>query len=477
MSLPQFHTIRIAFLLFFGLILISCKKDFLDIDPKGYLIANQVSHYDAMLNDGAIVGQIPHILMSDELAGFGSDFYGSTLPFDQNAFKWADDIYLISNERSEFAILSEQLYIYNKVINEVIDAEGGSDQQKRSLRAEALASRAYTFFMLVNLYGKPYNSATSATDLGIPLVKIADVTQNKFTRASVQETYAQIISDLNEAIPNLPLTVTSRIRMSKAAAEALLGKVYVFIGRFEQALPLLNAAITDLQGASIAVGLYDFKKELAVNGAFYPEPSRVNTSADKEIVYTKTIVNLYSLVWSGVVLSPATINLFGNNDLRREFLSPYTSSMQMYPLGMLKVTGKSYSNAGINVPDIYLLRSECRSRLGDTQMATTELESFRKNRMPDADAIIPTAISNDKIALTKFILDERIREFAFSGDRWFDMRRLSVDPDYKHTIGTTHRIYDENGNISATFNLKPERLTLRIPLYIMTTNPGMPQNP
>ncbi|KAF5273719.1 hypothetical protein FQR65_LT17115 [Abscondita terminalis] len=51
----------------------------------------------------------------------------------------------------------------------------------------------------------PYNAATAATDLGAPLIKEADISQTQFTRATVQEMYDSMISDLSEAIPNLPI--------------------------------------------------------------------------------------------------------------------------------------------------------------------------------------------------------------------------------------------------------------------------------
>ncbi|MNX59631.1 SusD family protein [compost metagenome] len=135
------------------------------------------------------------------------------------------------------------------------------------------------------------------------------------------------------------------------------------------------------------------------------------------------------------------------------------------------------TNLGINIPDIYLLRAECKARLGDLNAAVEDLVTLRKNRMPSAEAGVPTAIAADKIKLTRFILEERTREFFMNGERWWDMRRLSVDPDHKSTVGDTHQLYDKDGKVTATFKLKPERLTFRFPLYILQSNPAMQQNP
>ena len=69
----------------------------------------------------------------------------------------------------------------------------------------------------------------------------------------------------------------------------------------------------------------------------------------------------------------------------------------------------------------------------------------------------------------------REREFAFTGFRWFDMRRLSVDPLFAGTA-YTHTVYDPGGN--SVYTLKqPERLVLQIPATYLNANPGMQDNP
>jgi hypothetical protein len=124
-------------------------------------------------------------------------------------------------------------------------------------------------FFLINYYGKPY-SASAGTDAGFPIIMEADVTETSFKRASVQEVYDFIIQDLVTAMPDLPLQTTHRIRMSKAAAEAILGKVYVFMGKFDKALPELNAAFADLARSTIPVRLYDYNNTFAPGGSFLP---------------------------------------------------------------------------------------------------------------------------------------------------------------------------------------------------------------
>lgn len=146
----------------------------------------------------------------------------------------------------------------------------------------------------------------------------------------------------------------------------------------------------------------------------------------------------------------------------------------------MRIFGRYSNNMGVNVPDMILLKAECESRAGNLLNAINDLVALRKKRMQNTvagAADIPANVAGDKVALTKYILEERIREYATTGDRWWDMRRLSVDETYKSTVGRVHHVYDAAGNIVKSYPLKPERLTFRYPQYIMNANPDMTQNP
>ena len=69
---------------------------------------------------------------------------------------------------------------------------------REQLLAEAYALRAFVHFDLVNLYAKWYDPVTASTDRGIPLALKVDVGQD-FKPVSVDQVYAQIFSDLQEA--------------------------------------------------------------------------------------------------------------------------------------------------------------------------------------------------------------------------------------------------------------------------------------
>lgn len=445
----------------------SCKKSFLEIKPKGIVIATKTSDYDLLLNnlDLINIGTNAQHILGDEIVMKDPSYTGASFR-EKQLYKWDYNIYNPEDDATETLIPVKGLYLYNKIIGEVLESTEGSETVKKSLQAEALTGRAWTYFLLINYYGKPYNPATAATDPGFPLITKADVNATDYRRASVQAIYDQIVSDLTTAIPNLINNgVQHRIRVSKAAAQGLLAKVYIFMGKYAEALPLLNASISNLTQSSLQTTLYNHN---TVNPGF---PTTVN---DLENVYSKNMANGYlSGSQTLVYITPETAALYGPTDFRftRYFANSFTfpNGVKLYRRGSTTV-----SFWGVRVPELYLFRAEVKARAEDLTGAVSDLEFLRQNRMPAADAAVPAAAKASKMALLQFIMEERIREFAVTGYRWYDMRRLSVDPLFGNTLNFQHKVYDVSGNVSQTFILNNvDQMVFTMPPKIVAENPNI----
>lgn len=458
----------------------SCGKGFLEVQPKGKVIAGSYRDYDLLLNNSDLLntGADAQLMMGDE-AAVTAPYYSSLTLREQRLFMWNDKIYEPDENSEETNGPLMAIYTYNKIINEVMSSEGGTEAQRQSVLAEARAGRAWTYFVLINYYGRPYNEATAATDPGFPLITSADVTANSFHRATVQEVYSFIIEDLQQAIPALPTAITHRLRMSKPAAEALLGKVYVFMHRYQEALPLLQSSLQGLASAQIPVRLYDYNKAFAPGGVFMPVtifgPNYPLTNDNEEVMYLRQHSNFH-VMFNTLVATAATMALYAPDDLRLLLYSatPFPDGAP-FPAGMQRRMAPSIVPFGVGLPEIYLLLAECKARNSDSQGAKEMLEILRSNRMPASAAAVPRSVLADKKRLLQFIIEERLREFALLGYRWFDMRRLAADP----LIGNTtfsHTLYNANGS-TTVFTFRPERFALKIPPRILNTNPGMEDNP
>jgi hypothetical protein len=470
---------------------VSCKKDFLSIVPQDSQVATDAEDYAKLMNDKRFFyydfagGWQGEVLMGDDVAAEGS-MYTSARSVSQNAFTWADDVFQASDRDWAAETWLNSLYTLNKVINEVMDSANGTEQRKKTIRAEAYATRAWLYLQFINFYGKPYQSSTASTDLGFPIITVADVTEKTFIRASVQAVYDFIIQDFTTAISSLPVTSQSAIHFNKAAAKGLLGKVYLYMGRNADALAAFNSAFADNAASSVPATLYDYNTELAPGGKFYPVTTDGpnNSPGINYLDVTESLVakSFYNSGDNGngfgndfIVLSPKTQSLFGPNDLRLAFFGPRFPNYSTNPSGRLSKVGVQFSKFGLQLSELYLLRAEAKARLNDLTGARADVEALRIKRMPASAAGIPTATASSQPALINFIFNEREREFAAEGYRWFDMRRESVDPIFTGKT-YTHILYNQDGT-TTNFALKPQRLTLRLPYYISIANPDMPNNP
>jgi hypothetical protein len=110
--------------------------------------------------------------------------------------------------------------------------------QKAKIFAEAKFLRAYYYFELVKFFG------------GVPLIideRIGVEESRNIPRATAEEVYAQIESDLSDCIPLLDASPSIKGRVSSGAAKSLLGKVYLYQGKFGQAAIILDQVITSGQ--------------------------------------------------------------------------------------------------------------------------------------------------------------------------------------------------------------------------------------
>src|SRR5690606_25043925 len=110
-------------------------------------------------------------------------------------------------------------------------------------------------YNLARQFALPYEEKTAKGALGIPIRLEPDVTVRS-TRATLQQTYDQIIHDLEVAEALLPDKApgTDRNRPYKTAAKALLARVYHGMGKYGEALVYAKSTL-ELYGR-----LMDFSK-------------------------------------------------------------------------------------------------------------------------------------------------------------------------------------------------------------------------
>ncbi|HSC38618.1 MAG TPA: RagB/SusD family nutrient uptake outer membrane protein, partial [Chitinophagaceae bacterium] len=360
----------------------------------------------------------------------------------------------------DWSVAYQNIYIFNTVINGVQDSKGGDQTLKNTVYAEALVHRAFTYFTLVNLYSKAYNASTAANDMGVPVLLEAKLFVD-LTRPSVQKVYDQILSDLQTALPLLPVKQDVNFRPSKAAAYALLAKTHLFMRHFNEASAFADSSL------ALSSDLNDYKNFVATTPFNFP-----SQYLDKEVLFRK----IPRLTLNTIQLSPSLLNLLGTADLRYKLFvksgnnfSPAFTGSGYWPRDKYSGGYPDKVAVGLTVSETWLIKAECLARTGKGSDALTILNNFRKMRFATADYTSLTAASDaEALAL---VINERRLEFFGSGLRWLDQRRLSLDPQFAQSYT---RVFD-----NVTYKLDPNSNQYVFPLanLLIAQSPEMQQNP
>ncbi|SDE95043.1 SusD family protein [Mucilaginibacter pineti] len=400
-----------------------CKK-YLDEKPNNALALpkDNLENLKLLLYDTNTMNQ-----QSASAGEIGSDnFYLSdsqwkTLsqaqPTSANLYIWGRDLFN-DNDRNDWTLTYKVVFNTNLVLDAIktISPTASTQTQWNSIKGAALFFRAYSFLQLLQEFAKPYDESTSAADLGIAIRLTPDIT-DKSTRATVKQSYAQVLQDLQEAVGLLPLTSDFKTTPNKAAANGLLARTYLLMGDYQQALVFANACL------KLSPTLVDFNNLSA--SAAYPI-SRYND----EVTFHATLFQLTAYGTSYARVSDELYALYNNNDLRRTIF--YKNG------GIGNITFKgSYDGSrvcfgGIATDEIYLIYAECAARTGNISDAMDKLNSLLLKRWKTGTFNPITA--NDSSTALRSVLEERRKELVFRNLRWADLRRLNKETAFSKTL-------------------------------------------
>ncbi|SEW53838.1 RagB/SusD family nutrient uptake outer membrane protein [Chitinophaga arvensicola] len=460
---------KLLYFLVYGGILLTgtaCKK-YLDIKPKGSFIPEKTSDYRLLLDETTANGKSNgffstygmDLMLDDDMSinPFSQTYYNANA---LNAFRFAENIYLDYESDKDWEAMYNQIYTANLVTGQVMASTGGTDPQKRQLMAEARVHRAYAYFILVNLYAKPYSSTTAAADPGVPIRKGLDF-EEQLPRATIQQVYDFISEDLNSALPDLPAAPDKAAtnRPVKPTVFSLLAKVSLFKNDATQAHAYADSSLA-------------YYHTLLDYNALPPNPS-----FPQVIQYPGNFQNAETLMEkSGPMISPiayASASLLAlydkTNDLRyRSFF--FDDAAFGINIGFFSNEWSGRQPAkGPSVPETYLIRAESSARLGNTGDAISDINLLRSTRYKTGSSY--TLSAGSPAEALNIVKLERRREMAFRGSRWFDIRRYNAVDNSAITV--THTLPD------GTFSVAPNSNRSILPIgrkYILM-NPEIIQNP
>jgi hypothetical protein len=322
-------------------------------------------------------------------------------------------------------------------------------ENKAVLYGEVYFLRAYYYFELVKFFGD------------VPLVTDRRLTASDsqtLERASKTEVYAQIEADLLRAIAALPTAQVQKGRATKFAAQALLGKVYLFQDKFTETASVLENVI----GVFSLVNNYgDQFVKLGENGTESVfEVQHANTSNWWDWGFTPqgTEGNFgvihngprafsgpdYASGWSFNIPTSTLFDSFEDGDTRRDasildIVAFADANGASYAEGYehtgyfnnkyIPRAGESGAQTELNYltnyrsiryADVLLMAAEANNRGGiDDTKAQNYLNQVRARAFGDQAHNITATGST----LTQAIWDERNFELSMEGHRFFDLVR------------------------------------------------------
>jgi hypothetical protein len=483
-----------------------CKKDYLDTEPTESVdsgtIFTTTENADGALNGiyrfmfertttttsnaqgkpgvtGILLG-IDH--MGEDLGQAAATWFTSTGEGNYVGPRTDNHAVTLYYYRTFFRMIGNANFIIDN-----IDKASGADADKARIKAEALTLRAYSYSYLVQFYGKRYNAAAKPnTQLAVPMPLSS--TDSKMPRVSVEEIYAQIVKDLDEAIA---LNATSRVNKSHAnvwVSRGLRARVALTMQDYPNAIkyakevidgkqfPLMNAAayqtgfnnapgLSEVMWASMPTldqgdtfGSYFAQIAYNANTSYQRgNPKRINSALYVKIPATDVRKKMWEPAPTAANFPLPTTAFVRQPYMSRKFSVKEVSGPSLGDVSLLRAS------------EMYLILAEAAAMSAQPAVAQDALYNLTAAR--DASAVRSASTGN---ALLEEIDFNRRVELWGEGFRYLDLKRKNLSLD--RTVVPNY----VSASVAETMKIPAgdPRWEFFIPRSEMESNPNIgPQNP
>lgn len=381
--------------------------------------------------------------------------FNTLTPIEKNAYLWKSDIYEQSQSITDWDNSYNQVLTANVILEQLskIPVNQSNEIKWNRVKGGALYVRAKAFYNLSQIFAKPYNDETAETDAGIPIRTAADL-NHPVSRANLQQTYDQILADLEESVALLPAVSTLKTDASKAGAFGLMARCYLSMGEYQLAKVSADSSLR-------------YNDHLMDYNTIDPNAIFPFTRFNSETIQFGHIFPLYGVyIFVNQNLVPSGLyNLYEDNDLRKKLFF-YKLGDDMYSFkGSYEGSFAPFS--GISTDEMLLIRAECLARMNDLPGALNDLNTLLKTRYESGTFVQRSAESAEEAI--ELILTERRKQLIGRGLRWTDLRRLNQEPNHATVL---KRTID-----GIEYDLPPNdaRYVFAIPEYVVKAS-GIEQN-
>ena len=469
------------------LVLLSSCSDLLDIKPRSAIDSSTALQTEEALN-ATLIGAYDGlqsinvygrdlIAMPEALAdnGRATNKSGRLVPEFQN------------QPNAHIVNLWATAYFTINQLNLILDATPSvpklSDASKSSIEGQAQFLRGLLYFELMKAYAYfPKAIIAQQNKGGVPLslkgvLEFKDV--SSLPRASIDDCYKQIVSDLTAAVTKLAGTANSRAPFyaTKGAALGILSRVYLYTGDWANAEKAATDALASGIGVLTTNANYITGWRTAINPESmfeltYQTNENIGVNTSLQTSYT-TLVELGNRARTGgfgdLVPTAALIAAMESEkdtagkvlDIRRALYELGTAGRGTAEIECTKFFGKNGAVNLDNIPvirvsELYLNRAEAIYNIGGRETeALKDLNTIRTRAgLPAKTATLTGQALYDEI------LKQRRIEFAFEGHRFWDLKRLGKDivkttnlpfTDYRVLAPLPSREVQANANLVQNF--------------------------
>ena len=383
-----------------------------------------------------------------------------------------DDKQQLSNFSSFYA---ESYDIINQcnLILEFADAlPDATDAEKNQIKAEALTIRAYSHFILAELYAQNYGFTENASHLGIACISKSIIGGLQYpARETVANTYNFIIDDLTNALGwygnQSLLSGPAYSYFNTRSTKALLARVYLSKKDWKNAYETANDIILNsgvsLMASADYIAQWE-KPDLPVSEILLefsiPRANDGTASGSMSAYFGYTS----ETVFADYAASKDLLDVYETADIRKKMFLEQPLSTLVNGLQVKQnyyFTKKFQGNPGyvaFRLSELYLIRAEAALGLNNPDQAKTDINTIRAR----ANATLLT--TNENLAEAVFL--ERRKELCFEGHLFFDIVRNKKN------------ILRSDGCISLNCNpaYPSPKFVLPLPVSTLNLNTNLKQN-
>ncbi|MCX2453038.1 RagB/SusD family nutrient uptake outer membrane protein [Pedobacter sp. PLR] len=392
----------------------------------------------------------------------------------------------------------QAIYGTNVVIEKVTQSDNAAMNQ---LLGENYFLRGMIHFDLVRFFGRPYTD-NNGESLGI-VIKTNSNVKELGSRAKVKDVYALVVADLLKSIELMGST-KSNIFASKEVAMALLSRVYLYMGDYDNAFKYADEVIKSNRYALVSssnLGSYftvapggDQKSQETIFAIKHDLKDDRGADAIGSMYFTAGGDNSYGEMYA----SQSYRNLLDKfpNDLRHAFIrpnyekdgagnvkldangNPILAKRNGYPI--YYVMKYSYqdgvetlsSPVVVRLAEMYLTRAEAAVKLGRPADALSDVNIIRERAGLKGLELFSAGNMMGYTDVLDVVLDERRLELAFEAQRKFDVFR-----NKRTMVRNYPGTHLPSGQVTQEIPYTSPRVIYYIPQSELTVNPNLVQNP